>query len=96
MTQGPVVLVTVTLPAGATLGDALRRYDLTPDQVDQEYGLVSVDPAQGLYALLVTADAAERITGTPGTPGAAGPYANPSIEPYGPPQPGPARGDDAG
>ncbi|MEV6836561.1 hypothetical protein AB0N17_18940 [Streptomyces sp. NPDC051133] len=86
MTQGPTVLVTVTLPAGATLDDALRRYGLTPAEADEAYGLVSVDPAQGLYALLVTEEAAARITGSPGV---SGPYANPSIEPYGPPRSGP-------
>ncbi|WP_333771983.1 hypothetical protein [Streptomyces sp. IBSBF 3136] len=91
MTPGPAVLVTVTLPAGATLEDALHRYGLTPDQVDEAYGLVSVDPAKGLYALLVSEDAAARLTGGPG---ASGPYANPRIEPYGPPRPAPGTGED--
>lgn len=93
MTRGSTVLVTVTLPAGATLPDALSRYGLAPDEVDQEYGLVSVDPAQGLYALLVDEDAAARLTGSPGV---SGPYADPPIEPYGPPRPGPGTGGDAG
>ncbi|MFI9803596.1 hypothetical protein ACIHEJ_04345 [Streptomyces sp. NPDC052301] len=92
MTQGPTVLVTVTLPAGATLTDALRRYGLTSDEVDEAYGLVPVDPAQGLYALLVSEEAAARITGGPGV---SGPYANPPIEPYGPPRSGPGS-DDGG
>ena len=92
VSQGPEVLVTVTLPEGATLQDALRRYELAPEQVDEGYGLVSVDPAQGLYAMLVSEDAAERITGSPS---AKGPYANPKIEPFGPPQPGPEHGDES-
>ncbi|MGW3210248.1 hypothetical protein [Streptomyces sp. NPDC001135] len=90
MTHGPTVLVTVTLPAGATLQDALRRYGLTPDQVDETYGLVSVDPAQDLYALLVSEEAATRLTGSTGV---SGPFADPPIEPYGPPRSGPRPGD---
>ncbi|MFF7972368.1 hypothetical protein [Streptomyces sp. NPDC007905] len=51
---------------------------------------MAVDPARGLYAL-VSEDAAARLTGRRG---ASGPYAHPSTEPYGPPQPGPEAGDD--
>jgi hypothetical protein len=79
----PATLITVTLPPGATLQDVLRQFDLTPEQVDHEYGLVAVNPAEGTFALLVTEEAAARITGTSG---ARGPYADPRIEPYGPPQ----------
>lgn len=81
--DGPTLLITVTLPAGATLASARRRLGLTAAEVDADYGLVPIDPARGTYALLVTEAAAERIRGTPG---AGGPYANPRIEPYGPPE----------
>ena len=83
-TENPTVLVGVTLWPGATLRDAVRRLRLADDEVDTAYGLVAVDPARHVYALLVTPSAGERIRGTSG---AGGPYANPRIEPFGPPEP---------
>jgi hypothetical protein len=81
--EGPTVLATVQLPAGATLEDATRVFELAADEVDADYGLVPIDPDRGTYVLLVTPSAAERIAELPG---AAGPFANPRIEPYGPPE----------
>ncbi|WP_371497260.1 hypothetical protein OG871_14920 [Kitasatospora sp. NBC_00374] len=80
----PSTLITVALPPGATLDDAVRKLGLARDAVDAEYGLV--DLHNGSYALLVTEAAAGRVRGVPGV---KGPYANPRIEPFGPPQPGP-------
>ncbi|MER5939918.1 hypothetical protein ABT121_21640 [Streptomyces sp. NPDC001928] len=82
--ESPTVLVSVTLWPGATLRDAVRRLRLADDEVDTAYGLVRVDPARQVYALLVTESAGERVRGTPG---GGGPYANPRIETFGPPQP---------
>ncbi|MEU3776958.1 hypothetical protein AB0F11_27910 [Streptomyces sp. NPDC032472] len=80
----PTSLITVELPPGATLDDAVQKLGLTPEEVDTAYGLI--DLHNGTYALLVTETAAERVTGIPGT---KGPYANPRIEPFGPPEPAP-------
>ncbi|WP_203983998.1 hypothetical protein [Sphaerisporangium rufum] len=74
-----MVLVTVELPPGATLEQAAHALGLAEDEVDTGYGLVPLDPARGLYALRVTEEAGRRV------PPAAGPYADPTIEPYGPP-----------
>jgi hypothetical protein len=81
--DGPTVLVTVTLPKGATLQTAMERLDLAPDEVDTDYGLVPVDPDRGTFVLLVTEPAGRRVGSAEG---AAGPFANPRIEPFGPPQ----------
>ncbi|MFD6157645.1 hypothetical protein ACFWF7_36950 [Nocardia sp. NPDC060256] len=71
-------LLTIRLPQEATLEAALRELKLTADDVDTAYGLVPVDPANGLYALRVTDAAAARMTD-------AGPgvvvFADPRIEP---------------
>ncbi|WP_196943319.1 hypothetical protein [Streptomyces sclerotialus] len=71
----------MALPPHTTLHGAQQRFGLADAEVDRQYGLVSVDPSQQLYALLVTEEAAERIRGMPGF---HGPYANPRIEPFGP------------
>ncbi|MEV7969323.1 hypothetical protein AB0O34_25545 [Sphaerisporangium sp. NPDC088356] len=76
-----MVLVTVQLPPEATLAQAMRQLGLNEDEVDTAYGLVPLDPAQGLYALRVTEDAGDRVT-----PAAGGPFSDPPIEPYGPPR----------
>ncbi|MDP9862333.1 MULTISPECIES: hypothetical protein [Streptosporangium] len=76
-----MVLVTVRLPPQATLTQAMRRLGLSEEEVDTGYGLVLIDPGQGLYGLRVSEEAARRIDPEAG----GGPYADPRIEPYGPP-----------
>lgn len=70
-----MVLVTVRLPPGATLADAIERLGLAEEEVDTGYGLVLIDPDQGLYGLRVTEEAGHR-TGPP--------FSDPRIEPFGP------------
>jgi hypothetical protein len=50
--------------------------------VDANYGLVPIDPDENRYAILVEESAADRVAAQPG---AQGPFANPRIEPFGPP-----------
>ncbi|MFI8392864.1 hypothetical protein [Streptomyces sp. NPDC085540] len=83
----PNSLITVTLPSAATLDDVMQKLGLSRDEVDTDYGLV--DLHNGTYALLVIKAAAERVHGTTDV---KGPYANPKIEPFGPPQSGPCQG----
>ncbi|MCT2590939.1 hypothetical protein LHJ74_13640 [Streptomyces sp. N2-109] len=82
--QPPTTLITVTLPPGSTLQDAMRRLGIASGEVDEEYGLVLVDPEQQSYALLVTEEAGARLQGARG---GHGPHANPRMEPFGPPSP---------
>ncbi|SNS70754.1 hypothetical protein SAMN05216276_101482 [Streptosporangium subroseum] len=79
-----MLLVTVRLPPGATLAQAMRHLGLSEKEVDTGYGLVlidRVDPGQSLYGLRVSEAAARRIDPAAGE----GPYSDPRIEPYGPP-----------
>ncbi|WP_405485641.1 hypothetical protein [Nocardia sp. NBC_00511] len=55
-------LLTVRLPRDATLEVALRTLGLPASDVDTAYGLIALDPEQGLYALRVTDSAATRLT----------------------------------
>jgi hypothetical protein len=61
------------------------RYGLTDDEIDPQFGVVEIDPVDGTYAILVEETAAEKITDRPGWT-VQGPYSNPTIEPFGPPQ----------
>lgn len=70
-------LLTVSLPPGSVLADALRELGLAEDEVDREYGLITVDPDTGRFALRVAARAAARTaTGSAGTV-----FADPPVEP---------------
>ncbi|WP_069161575.1 hypothetical protein [Nocardia altamirensis] len=81
-------LLTVRLPRNATLATALRELELTADDVDTAFGLVAVDPDQGLYALRVTDAAAARMS--TGGNGNVEVFADPRVEPIN----GPTRDPD--
>ncbi|WP_051714905.1 hypothetical protein [Nocardia rhamnosiphila] len=70
-------LLTVSLPAGSVLADALRELGPAEDEVDRAYGLIAVDPDTGRFALRVAASAAAR----PATDRAATVFADPPVEP---------------
>jgi hypothetical protein len=56
---------------------------LGDEEVDADYGLVAIDPEEGRYAILVEESASARVAKKPGV---EGPFANPPIEPFGPPR----------
>lgn len=79
----PHVLMTVELPGAASIDAAAERLGVAPGDLDRDFGVIAIDPEQHLYSVMVderaSAAAAER-------PGIAGPFANPKIEPFGPPE----------
>jgi hypothetical protein len=78
------LMLTVKLdPERATLEDARERLGLEEGELDDDFGVVEIDPDQHQYAVLVDEKAAEQISGQPGV---KGPFANPPIEPFGPPE----------
>jgi hypothetical protein len=78
-------MFTLTLdPAEASVEQVRRRLGLSGDELDADFGVVELDPAQHRYAVLVDEEAAARVEGMPGV---EGPFANPRIEPFGPPRP---------
>ncbi|WP_227982334.1 hypothetical protein [Nocardia spumae] len=72
-------LLTIRLRADATLAAARSQLHLADDEVDHDFGLVAVDPAQDLYALRVTDTAADRIAAA--ASGTAEVFADPRITP---------------
>jgi hypothetical protein len=80
----PKVLLTVKLkPAEASVEGARTKLGLGGDALDPGFGLVPIDPDHDLYAVLVEDTVAE---GADPAGLAGGPYANPTIQPLGPPR----------
>jgi hypothetical protein len=68
-------------PKEASLDHVRRRFGVDAREVDEEYGLVLIEPQKHLYVAMLDAEAAERVRGQPGVEGV---YSNPRIEPIGP------------
>jgi hypothetical protein len=78
------LLLTLTRdPDQASLDAVKRDLGLGDDEIDHDFGVVSIDPNHNRYAILVEDRTAERVGGKPGV---EGPFANPPIEPFGPPE----------
>jgi hypothetical protein len=78
------LLLTIRLPSTeATIENAARHLGVDPDTIDPDFGVVLIDPADDKYAVMVDERSADRALGTEGV---EGPFANPKIEPFGPPQ----------
>lgn len=60
------------------------KFGLAPEEIDEQFGVVAIDPDDHLYCVLLEEVAVLRIHG--GDPTAAvlveGPFANPAIEPF--------------
>jgi hypothetical protein len=78
------LLLTVTrAPSQASLDAVKRDLGLSDADIDDDFGVVNIDPRGHRYAILVEERAAERVGQEPGV---EGPFANPRIEPFGPPE----------
>jgi hypothetical protein len=82
LNDAAMVLMTVTIERDApTLEDAALALGVAIGDIDAAFGLVPVDPGQGVYAVKVRAD---RIRQNPGEP-YSGPFSDPEIGPAKPP-----------
>ncbi len=74
--------------APPTIDDIRRLFNLTIEEIDTQFGVLPTDPSEGLYVVLVDVRASERIKAVLATRSpnpAEGLFANPRIEPFGPP-----------
>jgi len=66
-----------------SMEEVRRLFDLRAGEIDPEFGVISTDPREGIYAVLVAASARDRVAavfaGRPPDP-AEGLFANPPID----------------
>ena len=80
-----MVSIRLDAPAEATIPAVARRLGIEASDLDPDFGVTCLDDKKRLYAILVDAAVAARLEGRPGVEGS---FANPPIEPFGPPRPG--------
>ena len=75
----PKVMLTLKLPPErANVHAVQQQLKIGAKDIDPSFGVVPIDPDNGLYTVLVSPEVAERVQGSPGV---SGPFANPPIEP---------------
>jgi hypothetical protein len=85
------MLFTVTWPAGKpTLKKIMKRYGLHADEIDDEFGVIEIAPQTHQYSIMVEEEAVKRYLDDSAKNAddedIRGPFSNPRIEPFGPPQ----------
>jgi hypothetical protein len=71
-----------------SIDEVIKKFGLSPGEVDLDFGVMVIDPQDNLYCILVEESALDRLSGETGESpeGLEGPFANPPIEPFGPPE----------
>ena len=79
------VMMTIRAAQPPTVEQIRQKLGLSHTDVDQDFGVVEIDPDDQLYAFMVEEQKATQVSGTSGWE-IKGPYSNPRIAPFGPPQ----------
>ena len=80
------VMMTIRSQEGKpAVEDIVRKYKLSPDEIDRDFGVIEVDERDHTYSILVEASAAPKIS-SDAKWDTEGPFANPPIEPMWPPK----------
>lgn len=80
-----MVMMTVRSDSPPTLDHLRRQFDLSPQDVDEQFGVIEVDPDDRLYTFMVDENKARRLANR-GELSVNGPYSNPPISTFGPPR----------
>jgi hypothetical protein len=79
-------MFTLDWPHGRpTLAEAAHVLKVQPSDLDKDFGVVLIDPVRNAYTVLCRTDACDAAK--PSGEGVKGPFSNPGIGAYGPPQP---------
>jgi hypothetical protein len=76
-----------------TIDELQARYGLTDDEIGKSFGIVEVDPEDGLYTILVEEAAVAKVKPDQEID-VKGHYSNPRISPFGPPEAAPPPDDE--
>jgi hypothetical protein len=69
-----------------TIEQVSAKFGLKPEELDAQFGVIAVDPEANTYTILLDAAAYERISGESISDELEGPFSNPPIAPFGPPE----------
>jgi hypothetical protein len=72
-----------------SVDEVCQLFNLKADEIDKQFGVIATDPTEGLYTVLVDPKASQRVNAVLDTrprDSAEGIFANPRIEPFGPPE----------
>ena len=91
--MGEMLLVNVQgWDAQPTIAQVSEQLSVPISAFDAEFGVVLVDVENNVYTVRIRADAADKIPGD--ARGASGPFSDPRIAPFGPPDDGDGPGND--
>jgi hypothetical protein len=94
--EAPMVLMTVHGSDGApSLAQAASELGVSVADIDDKFGIVPINPAEGLYAVQVKETSIDaRAAAGADRSNYRGPYSNPQIAPFGPVQSATEPGDE--
>jgi hypothetical protein len=72
--------------AAPTVDELKERFGLSDEEIDASFGVVEIDPETYTYTILVEASAVEKVQPGGSISNVEGPFSNPRIEPFGPPE----------
>ena len=76
------VMVTIKGPGAAPTVEAIKtRYGLIQGDIDEQFGVVEIDPKEGVYTVLVEEHAAAKLRPDENW-SVEGPFSNPPIAPF--------------
>lgn len=80
------VMMTIRAPHVApTVPELIAQYGLQPGEIDEDFGVIEIDPEDHAYTILIEPTAASKIQPNENWE-VSGPFSNPKIEPFWPPQ----------
>jgi hypothetical protein len=72
--------------AAPTLEELKERFRLSDAEIDASFGVVEIDPQTHTYTILVEESAVDKLQPSGSIGKVEGPFSNPRIEPFGPPE----------